>query len=156
MSDNKIWNRFLNFLKLIYLKLVKIDDTPQKVALGFGLGVFVGIMPFAGPLIALGLAFILRVNRASALLGSLLTNTWLSVVMFISSLKVGSMIAGVEWRDLYKRWTDLCKDFHWSGLFKLSAADIIVPVIIGYILIAAVIGSAAYLIALAAVKYFKK
>jgi len=68
-------NKFRGFFQLLYLKLIKINDTPQKIAFGFGLGVFSGIFPGTGPLAALFLALILRANRASALLGSLLTNT---------------------------------------------------------------------------------
>ena len=67
----------------IFDKLFKINDSAEKIALGVGLEVFSGLMPGTGPTAALFLAFIFRANRAAALLGSMLTNTWLSVVTFI-------------------------------------------------------------------------
>lgn len=45
-------NRILRLLKLIYIKLFRINDTPQKIAQGFGLGVFLGILPGTGPIAA--------------------------------------------------------------------------------------------------------
>src|SRR3989338_7559347 len=88
-------------LKLIYDKLVKIDDSPQKVALGFGLGVFCGILPGTGPMASLALAFIFRANRAAALAGSLLTNTWLSFVIFTLSLQIGAFLTQTDWQAGY-------------------------------------------------------
>lgn len=138
-------NRFLNSL---YIKLFRINDTPQRIALGFGLGVFSGILPGTGPLAALFLAFILRVNRASALLGSLLTNTWISFLTFILAIKVGSGILGVSWSDIQQDWDSFIRGFHWLMLFKLSVLKVIWPIIVGYIVIGFSLGLLAYLITL--------
>jgi len=141
-------NNILRFFKLVYAKLVKINDTDQRIALGFAVGVFCGIMPTTGPLAALFLAFILRLNRASALLGSLLTNTWLSIVTFILSVKIGSAIMKVSWKDVRQDWVLFLQDFKWQHLFKLSVLKLVLPVIIGYFLIALVLGLSVYLITL--------
>lgn len=143
--------QFKRLIGLLYLKLVKMNDTPQKISLGFGVGVFSGIMPGTGPVVALFLAWILRANRLAALLGSLLTNTWLSVVIFMLSIKVGSGILRLNWQDTYKGWTALSKDFHWPLLFKLSVSKTILTVIVGYVAVAFCIGMAVYLIALIAI-----
>jgi uncharacterized protein (DUF2062 family) len=145
-------NNILKFFKVVYAKLVKINDTDQKIALGFGIGVFCGIMPTTGPLAALFLAFILRINRASALLGSLLTNTWLSFATFILSIKVGSVIMKVSWQDVRQDWLLFLYTFKWQYLFKLSVLKLILPVIIGYFLIALVLGLSVYLITLLILK----
>lgn len=136
------------FFKLFYIKLFKINDSPQRIALGLGLGVFAGIIPGTGPVAALFLAFIFRVNRASALLGSLLTNTWLSFVTFILAIKVGSAIMKLSWHDVYKDWVLFLKDFYWSSLLKLSILKIILPVIAGYFVVAFCLGLTTYLITL--------
>ena len=149
----------MGFLKSLYIKLVKIDDTPQKIALGFGLGVFAGVMPFAGPVAALFLAFIFRVNRAAALLGSLLTNTWMSILSFALSIKVGALIFGIDWAALHKSAAILLKHFHWAELFKVSALEIILPVAAGYIavsFVAALIAYAAVLILINIIIIIKK
>jgi len=149
-------NNILRFLKLIYIKLFRINDTPQKIALGFGLGVFLGILPGTGPIAALFLAFLFRVNRISALLGSLLTNTWLSVLTFLLSIKIGSAIMDLNWQDTYNNWTSFLKNFSFSGLFKLSVLKITLPVIIGYFIIAFCAGLLAYLATFVIFKRFPR
>lgn len=132
----------------LYNKLFKINDTPQRIALGFGLGVFLGIIPGTGPIAALFLAFILRLNRAATLIGSLLTNTWLSVATFFLSIKVGSVIMKLNWQGVRNDWILFLEDFRWLNLFKLSVLKIILPVILGYFIVAFCLGLLAYLIIL--------
>ena len=148
MMKKREGNNILRFFKAVYAKLVKINDTEQRIALGFGAGVFCGIMPTMGPLAALFLAFALRLNRASALLGSLLTNTWLSIVIFILSIKIGSVIMKVSWEDVRQDWLLFLLGFKWEYLFKLSVLKLILPVIIGYFVIALALGLFVYLITL--------
>lgn len=135
-------------LKQIYDKLFRINDSPQKIALGLGLGVFSGIFPGTGPLAALALAFLFRANRASALLGSISTNTWLSVVTFLLSIKTGSVIMQVSWQEVYKDWSVYLTDFKFANLFKLSLIKILLPVFVGYIVVALTLGLMVYLITL--------
>ncbi len=137
--------RFSRFLKLIYIKIFRINDTPQKIALGLGLGVFSGIMPGMGPLVAMFLAFILRSNRASALLGSILTNTWLSFLTFFLALKTGSLILRTEWQITYQNWLNFLAGFKWIDLFRVSLLRIILPIIIGYLAIAFCLGLLVYI-----------
>lgn len=132
----------------IFLKIFSLNDTPQRIAQGLGLGVFLGIIPGTGPLAALFLALVLRVNRAAALLGSLATNTWLSIVTFFLSIKVGASIMRLDWQDVYHQWLQFLKDFRWVNLFKLSLLKIILPVILGYIIVAFCLGVIVYSIAL--------
>lgn len=147
---------FLRFLKLIYIKLFRINDTPQKIAQGFGLGVFLGIVPGTGPIAALFLAFVFRVNRIGALLGSILTNTWLSFLIFPLSIKAGSIIMDLNWQVVYNNWVRFLKEFRFIDLLKLSALRIIVPVAIGYFIIAFCVGLLTYLLMLIMLKQIKK
>jgi uncharacterized protein (DUF2062 family) len=132
----------------IYQKLFLINDTPQKIALGIGLGVFAGILPGTGPLAALFLALAFRANRAAALLGSAFTNTWLSLVSFLLAVKIGSTILKVKWEDVQAGWSALIKEFSWKALSKLSLLETLLPVILGYFIIALACGLIAYIIAL--------
>ncbi|MCX5686840.1 MAG: DUF2062 domain-containing protein [Candidatus Omnitrophica bacterium] len=120
----------MRWLKLIYLKLFRINDSPQKVAIGLGLGVFFGIMPGLGPLAALFFAFLFRVNRAAALLGSVLTNTWLSIPTFVLAVKAGFLITGISYKNFGKNWLGIAS------------------IIIGYITVSLCVGVLAYLAAL--------
>ncbi len=148
-------NNILRFLKLIYLKLFRIHDTPQKIALGVGVGVFLGILPGTGPVAAIFMALILRVNRAAALLGSLATNTWLSIVTFFLSIKIGSSIIGVHWQDVHRNWLEFLKDFRFINLFKITTLEMVLPVIIGYFVVSFCLGIIAYLITLTIITRIK-
>lgn len=130
-------NKLIRLFKLIYIKLFRIHDTPQKIALGFGLGIFLGILPGSGPIAALCLAFLFKLNRVSALLGSLLTNTWLSFLIFPLSIKAGSTIINLSWQDIYSN-------------------KVILPAAIGYLTISFCLGVFGYLVALIMLKQIKK
>jgi uncharacterized protein (DUF2062 family) len=152
MDKKNILNKLAAFLNVLYQKLFKINDTPQRIALGLGLGVALGVAPGTGPLAALFLAVVFKVNRASALLGSLVTNTWFSFITFLLALRVGSAIFGVNWEALKNESRILFADFHWSYLFKSSFFKIIVPLLVGYILIALSLGVFVYLVSLIVIR----
>jgi hypothetical protein len=153
MYNCKPLDKIVNFFKLGYFKLIRIHDSPHNVAMGFGLGVFAGIMPFAGPIVAVFLAMLFKVNKISAFLGGLLANTWISFLAFLLSIKVGSVIFGIDGSTVRARWMELLKDFHLSSLFKVSAAEIILPVVAGYIVIALFFAVTVYITALFIMKF---
>jgi len=139
-------NKILRSLKFIYHKVFRINDSPQKISLGFGLGVFLGILPGTGPIASLVLATFLRVNRASALLGSIITNTWLSLVTFVFSVKIGSFILGIKPQTIRAGWEGLISDFSWGSLLKVSSLKIALPVFLGYVITGLAAGILAYLL----------
>ena len=142
------------FFKYLYLKLFRINDSPQKISLGFGLGVFLGVFPGVGPIAAFVLSFLFRVNRAAAVLGSLITNTWISIVTFALAVKVGSALFGLDWNVVQEEWSILVKNFSAKNLFEFR--DEAAAVMAGYILVSLAIGVAAYLAALFGITAFKK
>jgi uncharacterized protein (DUF2062 family) len=149
MAKESILRKIINF---IFAKLFKINDSAQKIALGVALGVFSGLIPGTGPAAALFLAFVFRANRAAALLGSILTNTWLSLVTFVLAVKVGSIVLSRHWLEVYQKAQSLVRDFHWGSFLKLSFLDVVLPVIIGYLIIGLFLGLVSYLIVLLIIK----
>lgn len=144
------------FLKNVFKQIFAIDDTPQKISLGFGLGVFFGVMPGMGPIISVLFSVIFRLNRASALAGSLMTNAWLSIPVFFAAVAVGDIITGVSYKDMVSAWTELNKNFTWDNLLTLSVYKIAIPVIIGYLIVSIFLAVSAYFIVLAALNYAKR
>ena len=142
------------FFRYLYLKLFRINDSPQKISLGFGLGVFLGVFPGVGPIAAFVLSVLFRVNRAAAVLGSLITNTWISIVTFALAVKVGSAVFGLDWGAVRDEWEILVKNFSLENLYEFR--DEASAVIAGYILVSLVIGTAAYLAVFLGVTVFKK
>lgn len=99
----KMWARYV----------LHTDDTPARAALGFALGVFIAWTPLLGfhMLLAIGLAFLFRLNRLAVLAGTLVNNPWTIVPIYSAGAYLGSLILGTEarlprlqglssWRDL--------------------------------------------------------
>jgi uncharacterized protein (DUF2062 family) len=143
------------FFKLFFIKLFRTNDSPQKIAVGLSLGVFSGILPGTGPLAALFLAALFKVNKASALFGSLLTNTWLSVIIFMFSVKAGAGLMGLDWQVVSQSWKVLVGNLRLLDLFKLSILKGMLPVMLGYLLLAFFSGLLAYFTALPILSWIK-
>jgi uncharacterized protein (DUF2062 family) len=139
-------NKLSRFFRRIGEKLFGIKDSPHKIALGFAIGIFSGIFPGTGPIASMVLAFIFRANMASALIGSFATNTWLSFVILAIAVKLGSLISGLNWREVYASCVSLFKNFHIANFLQLSILQILVPVFLGYVLIALFLGILSYFI----------
>lgn len=143
-----LFGKIKTFFKSLYDKLAHINDSPQKIALGFGLGVFLGILPGSGPVAALALSFLFKVNRVAALAGSLLTNSWLSVVTFVLAVKIGSALTDQSWVGVYDKCKLILQDFHLKDLQHGVVIDILKPLAIGYVCVGLLAGVFSYLLAL--------
>ncbi len=148
-------NRFFRLLRYLYLRLFRINDAPHKIAIGFGIGVFLGIMPGMGPVAALVIATLSRTNRAAALLGVILTNTWLSFLIFVLSVKTGALMMGLQWQTLLQQWRALLHDFHWNSLFQVSVLHTVAPIALGYFVWSALLAIGAYLVCYAALRAYR-
>lgn len=156
MNKKNLLNKIGRFFKALYLKLFRIDDSPQKIAAGFGLGVFLGVMPAMGPMAALVLALLFKFNRVSAILGSVITNTWLSIPVFFAAIRTGSAVTGTSAGAVRSQWSDLVRDFSWERLIHVSFNELLIPVIVGYVIVAFFIGIIAYAAALLVSNFRKK
>ena len=148
------------FFKKIFHQLVTLDDAPHKIAFGFGLGVFLGILPGTGPAAALAISFIFKVNRLAAVTGSLLTNTWLSVAAFVFAAQIGSFLLGLKTEDVISQCKNLFENFHWKylltlhywqdflgNIFSLTFWSVVKPLMVGFAVVGIVAGSTAYIFA---------
>ncbi len=90
--------RIKRWLKLHYYKVMRIDDPPEKIARGVAIGVFMGIFPTFGLGIILSIisAYILKANRAAAVLGSFIMNPLTTPFFWAISSAVGAVIL---WED---------------------------------------------------------
>lgn len=141
-------NRLKDGFKFFYHQLVDINDTPHRKALGLSVGVFLGIFPGLGPLAALAVSFVFRINRAAALLGSLATNTWISILTFVLAVKIGSLLTGENWHQVYEQCRFLLKNFKWKNFFDVSVMKVFGPLLIGYTVIGLAAAVAVYFVAI--------
>jgi len=110
--------------------------SPRQMSLAVALGTFVGASPLWGlhTLLALGLAFLFRLNKAAVLLGTLISNPWLAPLLLFGSLEIGSRIlygtstplALEEIREIFRdpEWRTILQDYlkpYFLGAFVLAA-----------------------------------
>ena len=97
--------------------VLRVDDSPTRVAAAFGLGLFISFFPLLGThtAIALGLAFTLRLNRVALLAGAWVTNPWTIGPMFTFGTLVGCALLGVSPGTLAEvDWSLSGRDFYTS------------------------------------------
>jgi len=107
MKDN--W--FLSPLYKAYKRFLKIRGKPREIALGFGLGLFVGMTPFFGlhTVIAVPLAALFKWNKISAAISVWFTNAATAPIIYSITYLVGARIIGIQ------------KGFDWAEIDSFSA-----------------------------------
>jgi uncharacterized protein (DUF2062 family) len=131
-------------LKRLRDKLLGINDSEHRIALGMGLGLFLGVLPGTGPIAAVTSAALLRVNKAAALAGALLVNTWINVVTFPLALAIGAFLFGIEPAALAGDWAALTTHFTWRRFAYIVLHDTVIALFVGYALIGLLLGAAGY------------
>ena len=85
-------------IRLAYLRIIRMEDPPERIARGAAIGVFSGIAPTFGAaaLLALAVAFLLKANKPAAVLGSFIMNPVTSTFFWTGSVILGSVILGED------------------------------------------------------------
>ena len=91
-------------LKDLIKKLLHIEDTPERTALAYCIGIFLGFSPFLGfhTLAGLAIAFLFGLNRVAILLGVWTNNPWWIVPYYVIATWIGMKVTGysIEWTRL--------------------------------------------------------
>lgn len=87
---------FTRSLRYFYLRFVRLRGTPEEVARGMALGVFIGMTPTMGVQIpiALFLAVLLKENKIAAILGVWVSNPMTAIPIYTFNFKVGKYMLG--------------------------------------------------------------
>lgn len=91
-------HRWLVPLKKAYYRFLKIRGNPREIALGFALGLFVGMSPFMGlhTAIAVPLAALLKWNKFSAAVAVWISNPLSAPVIYGMTYFVGARVLFIE------------------------------------------------------------
>ena len=136
--------------------LLHIQDSPERTAAAFALGVFFGFSPFLGfhTLLAIVAAIFLDLNRVAVLMGVYSNLPWFLAPYYAIATMVGSELTGKrpppDFRTQLGRLFDLSL-FHeqfWHRLMVVMR-PLLVPYTVGSMLCAMVLAAAAYHLALA-------
>ncbi len=119
--------------------------SPKEIAFGVALGNFVGILPFLGlhTVIAIGLAYLLRLNMLIVFLGTQISNPFSFPFILFISAQLGSLVMNGSLLDL-----------KFSGDINIIK-HYIVPTIIGSVLMGGAVSSVSYFITLKFAKKFR-
>lgn len=143
------------WIRYQYLKLIRLNDSAEKVAGGLALGVVLGILPTfgLGIIIAIFLSAALKLNRASAVIGTLVMNPWTAPFLWASSYLAGSLLLGYNLHETVREIKNL--NSH-PGLWRsLMTGRLIVPYIIGNLMIMAAAASFFYVLGLFSVRAYR-
>jgi len=132
-----------------------IHDTPHKVAAGFALGIFWGIMPGEGVGITLITAYILRFNRLSATAGVLASNMWMTFVALPIATFIGGFIFGVSPETLINSFQKTY-GLGWKYFFTETIfLEILTPFFVGFFIVSIAIALIFYFLLYFLLKYNK-
>jgi uncharacterized protein (DUF2062 family) len=136
-------NKITKFISRFFL----IDDSPQKVAGGAALGIFLGIFPGEGVLATLFFATIFRLNKLSATAGVLATNMWATVILLPPSVAVGSFLFRKNYAELMNQFNQIhqantIKETFFLSLSIFSASAF--PILVGYLITAGAVSIGFY------------
>lgn len=86
-------SRLRNTLRI----LLRVEDTPHRVALAFAIGVWIAFSPLLGihTAMALGIAFLFRLSRVAMLFGAYLNNPWTLAPIYMAGTALGCWMLGV-------------------------------------------------------------
>lgn len=98
LKPSVVWGGLKRFVKYWVLRLVRIQATPQNIASGLAVGVFVGLLPVVPfqTVIAVGLAFIVRGSKIAAALGTWVSNPLNWIPVYLMFYYVGKTVMPFE------------------------------------------------------------
>lgn len=134
-----LFERFRNVLS----QVLRVEDTPHRIALAFAAGVFVGLSPFIGlhTILALVLAWIFGLNKIVVLSGVFVNNPWSMIPIYTFSTWVGARLLG---RDI------LVADVDWRGItlgaIVRNLEYLLLPFVFGTLLVATICSLLCYIV----------
>ena len=128
--------------KLNLIRFIRLRGTPEEVAKGFALGIFIGMTPTFGfqMVIALFFAWILRENKIAALLGVWVTNPITAPIIYATQYETGRIVLGMDRLSLPSELS--------FEAFMNIGTDIMVPLCLGSLIHAVLWGFLTYALTL--------
>jgi uncharacterized protein (DUF2062 family) len=145
--------------KVLVLDLLGREESPERVAAAIAMGIGVGFSPFIGfhIWIALGLAFLLKLNKIDAALGQFAGNPWTLPAVYAFGYRLGRWILNYDRRSAPRlAWDRLLHSDFWKAFKGPAFAPRLLSFLVGTTVIAIVIGVAAYVFFLAILRIYHR
>ena len=132
-----------------FLKLIRVKDSKEKLAVGFACGSMVSFTPFIGFhfFLAVIFAYLLRGNIVASLIGTFIGNPFTFPFIWIFIYKVGNIF--------FKNEQNFSLEFTFQGLFD-QGYDILIPMLIGSLIVSIPIWFISYFTVKFLMSSFKK
>ncbi len=132
-------------LRALLRALVQMEDTPNRLALAFGIGVFIAFFPILGihTGMALLIAVVFRLNKVAILAGAWTNNPWTLGPMFLAGTLVGCALLGVSAEGLHAVDWSLHGRAFYEELFE-SLRPLVLPFLVGNLVLGVLAGALAF------------
>jgi len=153
----------LHRLKDLVRKLLHIQDTPERTALAYAVGIFLGFSPFLGfhTLVGLAIAFLFGLNRVAILLGVWTNTPWWTVPFYMVATWIGMRVTGswIDWaklKEIFQLGLDRgFMDLHfWSRV--VSQRGLFLSFNIGSLILCTLLSFVAYPLSLKWVRFYRQ
>lgn len=135
-----MWRRwsFPRQFKLNLIRLLRLQDSPERIARGMALGLFIGMSPTFGVQMALAflVALILNENKLAAIIGVWITNPVTAPFIYGLEYETGRVLLGLPHPPMQLEFNyHFIKLFGWQVVLPLSLGSLlfgIAAAVIGY------------------------
>lgn len=129
-----MWRRWslIRQAKLNMLRLLRLKDSPDQIAKGVALGIFIGMTPTFGfqMAIAVFFAFLLRENKLAAALGVWITNPLTAPFIYALEYESGRLLLGLERAHLPQELSFAAfNSLSWSVIVPLCFGSLIYGIV---------------------------
>lgn len=129
-----MWRRwsYLRQFKLNLIRLMRLKDSPERIARGMALGLFIGMTPTFGIQMALALvfAFLLRENKLSAVIGVWVTNPLTAPVIYGLEYEVGRRLLSLPLPTIKLQFTyQFLQHIGWQVVLPLCLGSLIFAIL---------------------------
>lgn len=150
----KVGKPWLASVQKTYTRFLKIRGNPREIALGFALGLFVGMSPTMGFQMAIAVFFaaLLKWNKISAAVAVWITNPFTAPVIYGLTYFVGAKMLGMS--NNFKGLSA----FDLTGLMHLiqKAPEILLAMTLGGVVVGLPLALAGYYFSFSAVNAYQK
>ena len=152
----------MTYIKDLVKKLLHIEDTPERTALAYAIGIFLGFSPFVGlhTLVGLAIGFLFGLNRVAVLLGVWTNTPWWIVPFYVMATWIGMWVTGfrIDWptlKEIFQLGTD--QGFMSSNFWEriTSQWGLLLSFLTGSLILCTLLSIAAYPLSLKWIKFYR-
>ena len=153
----------MRHFKDLIKKLLHVEDTAERTALAYSIGIFLGYSPFLGfhTLLGIAVAFLFKLNRVAVLLGAWSNFPWWLVPYYTIATWLGMWVMGFQidrltLKEMFRSGME--QGFVSSGFWirVTSQWGFLLSFMIGSLILALLLSLAAYPLSLKWIRFYRQ